>query len=366
MYTPTDYKLMLQAIEMAKSGMFTTAPNPNVGCVIAHDETVVGAGCHMRAGEPHAEVHALQQAGVRAQGATAYVTLEPCAHYGRTPPCSEALIRAGVSKVICAMEDPNPKVAGRGVKMLRDAGIDVQVGLMQQEAESLNRGFIKLMRTGLPFVQLKMAASLDGQTALSNGQSQWITSKESRRDVQAYRSKACAILSTSQTVLDDDASLAVRWDELPEHIQDKYPQSKLRQPLRLILDRQQRLRPELKLFKTGGDVLVVDQQADGLQVPYNSAGLLDLQATFEQVSKSHHINHIWVEAGATLARSLIQEGLIDEVILYLAPKIMGSDGRGLFGALGLEDMQDVLELDILDVRHIGPDLRVTATFRRQS
>ncbi len=199
-FSAIDYQMMSRAIELAKRGRFTTAPNPNVGCVITVNNEVVGEGYHKKAGEPHAEVHALRMAAERAKGATAYVTLEPCSHYGRTPPCAEGLIKAGVSKVICAMSDPNPQVAGRGFNMLREAGIEVSVGLLEQDARALNPGFLKKMETGMPFVQLKMAASLDGQTALSNGVSQWITGPEARQDVQAYRAQSGAILSTSKTV----------------------------------------------------------------------------------------------------------------------------------------------------------------------
>ncbi len=352
---------MLRAIELAKNGMYTTAPNPNVGCVIAHGDDVVGEGFHYRAGEPHAEVHALKAAGNKAKGATAYVTLEPCSHYGRTPPCSEALIKAGVSKVICAMKDPNPKVAGQSIKMLRDAGIEVLVGLMQPEAEMLNRGFIKLMKTGLPFVQLKMAASIDGQTALSNGESQWITSKLARSDVQLFRAKSCAVLSTSKTVTDDNASLNVRWTELPDCCQEKYHQAQLRQPVRVVLDKNQTLNPSLKLFNTDGEVIVVGNQAGQYAAKLNQDGQFDLAELFRSLATTHHINHLWVEAGATLASSLIKAGLVDELVLYLAPKIMGSDGKGLFGALGLQSMQDVINIEIKDVRRVGPDLRLIAT-----
>lgn len=363
-FSPLDFQMMSRAIQLAKGGIYTTAPNPNVGCVITRDGEIVGEGFHFKAGEPHAEVHALRMAGEKAEGATAYVTLEPCSHYGRTPPCAEGLINAKVAKVICAMQDPNPQVAGRGIQMLRDAGIEVQVGLLEADAYALNPAFIKRMKTGMPFVQLKMAASLDGQTALANGQSQWITSPQARQDVQKYRAQSGAILSTSKTVLDDNASLNVRWDDLPQSVQANYLQQDLRQPVRVILDRQQQLTPELKLFQSTGAKLIVSEQGDIAPI-LDSEQRIDLKATFAQLVSQHNVNHLWVEAGATLASSLIRADLVDELILYLAPKIMGSDGRGLLGALGLESMAEVIELDIQDVRQVGKDIRIVAKLLRK-
>lgn len=364
LFTPLDYQMMSRAIELAKGGIYTTAPNPNVGCVITRNGEIVGEGFHYRAGEPHAEVHAMRMAGEKTVGSTAYVTLEPCSHYGRTPPCAEGLIKAKVAKVICAMVDPNPQVAGRGIKMLRDAGIEVQIGLLEQDALALNPAFIKKMKTGMPFVQLKMAASIDGQTALANGESQWITSACARQDVQKYRALSGVILSTSQTVIEDNASLNVRWDDLPKSLQSRYPQSELRQPVRVILDRQNRLTPELKLFETDGERLVVSGSGD-IEPQLNDENQIDLQSTLKTLAQTHGVNHIWVEAGATLASSLLKEGLVDELIVYLAPKIMGSDGRGLLGALGLESMTDVIDLEFKDVRQVGKDIRIVATLKNK-
>lgn len=358
-FSAIDFQMMSRAISLAKRGIYTTAPNPNVGCVITRDGDIVGEGFHYRAGEPHAEVHALRMAGEQSIGATAYVTLEPCSHYGRTPPCAEGLIKAQVAKVICASQDPNPQVAGRGIKMLRDAGIDVEVGLLEQEALALNPGFIKRMKTGLPYVQLKMAASIDGQTALANGQSQWITSVQARQDVQQWRARSGAVLSTSKTVVEDNASLNVRWSELPEFVQQQYPETELRQPTRVILDRQERLTPNLKLYHTSGECLVVSAHGD-VTMELNDQQQIDLKTTLACLAQQHNINHLWVEAGATLASSLIREQLVDELVLYLAPKIMGSDSRGLLGAMGLESMTDVIELNINDVRQVGQDIRIVA------
>lgn len=363
-FTATDYQMMSRAIELAKGGIYTTAPNPNVGCVIAKNSDIVGEGCHFRAGEPHAEVHALRMAADQSIGATAYVTLEPCSHYGRTPPCAEGLIKARVAKVVCAMQDPNPQVAGRGIQMLRDAGIEVEVGLLEDQARALNPAFIKRMQTEMPFVQLKMAASLDGQTALANGQSQWITGAEARKDVQAFRARSGAILSTSQTVIDDDASLNVRWSELPKYVQAQYNPTDVRQPKRVILDRQNRLTSALKLFHTPGERVIVAPQGD-IFAPLNNDQRIDLNALFSTLATQHNINHLWVEVGATLASSLITADLVDELVLYLAPKIMGSDGRGLLGALGLEAMEQVIDLDIKDIRQVGKDIRIIATISQK-
>ncbi|GAB7218256.1 bifunctional diaminohydroxyphosphoribosylaminopyrimidine deaminase/5-amino-6-(5-phosphoribosylamino)uracil reductase RibD [Vibrio comitans] len=352
-----DHQMMAKAIKLAEKGRFTTHPNPNVGCVITQGEDIVGHGYHIRAGGPHAEVHALRMAGDKAKGATAYVTLEPCSHYGRTPPCAEGLIKAGVSRVVCAMQDPNPQVSGNGITMLKEAGIEVQVGLLESEAERINRPFLKKMRSGLPWVQLKMAASLDGKTALSNGQSQWITSSQARADVQLYRAQSGAILSSSKTVIDDNASLNVRFSELSEDIQSLYPEGEVRQPLRVILDRQQNLTPELRLFNTEGQVLVISEQENS-QEKY-----IDLPELLAKLAREHNINHIWVEAGATLAASFIEQQLVDELVVYLAPKIMGTDGRGLVNLLGLTHMDQTIDLNIEQLTQVGPDIKLVATFK---
>ncbi|MDA9557924.1 bifunctional diaminohydroxyphosphoribosylaminopyrimidine deaminase/5-amino-6-(5-phosphoribosylamino)uracil reductase RibD [Vibrio sp.] len=362
-----DSQMMARAITLAKKGMYTTAPNPNVGCVITKNNEIVGEGYHFKAGEPHAEVHALRMADKKAHGATAYVTLEPCSHYGRTPPCAEGLINAGVSKVICAMQDPNPQVSGRGIKMLQEAGIEVLVGLLESDADDLNPGFIKKMKTGMPFIQLKMGASLDGQTALSNGQSQWITSSESRKDVQRFRALSGSILSTSKTVIDDNASLNIRYNELPDHVRHVLPESQLRQPPRVILDRQGSLAEQstpLNLFQKGNPPVVVNIHGD--IAPTLHIEKIDLPSTLRKVSDQYNINHIWVEAGSTLASALIKAQLVDELVIYLAPKLMGSDGRGLIGALGLENMDEIFNMSFTDVRQIGQDIRVIAKIQYNS
>ncbi|WP_434359161.1 bifunctional diaminohydroxyphosphoribosylaminopyrimidine deaminase/5-amino-6-(5-phosphoribosylamino)uracil reductase RibD [Parasalinivibrio latis] len=366
-FSDFDNRMMRRALELAAGGRFTTAPNPNVGCVIAKGEKVIGEGFHFRAGEPHAEVHALRQAGDRAKGATAYVTLEPCSHYGRTPPCAEALINIGVSRVVCAMVDPNPQVAGRGIKMLEGAGIQVDVGLYGAEAEALNPGFIKKMRSGMPYVQLKLAASLDGRTALANGESKWITGPEARSDVQVFRAMSSAILSTSATVLADDPSLNVRWEQLPESVQKDYQKANLRQPVRVVIDSRNRVKPQHLLFSQPGKVILLRTQlgdeawgedVEQLIVPAKGAGV-DLAAALNLLAEKG-LHQIWVEAGATLAGALIEQKLVDEFILYQAPKLMGADSRSLVALSGITAMSDVPELDISDVTLVGRDIRIRA------
>ncbi|OCH12444.1 riboflavin biosynthesis protein RibD [Aliivibrio fischeri] len=371
-FTTQDHLMMQKAILLAKQGIYTTAPNPNVGCVLVKDGKIVGEGAHLKAGEPHAEVHALRQAGQEAQGATAYVTLEPCSHYGRTPPCAEGLIKAGVKKVICAMVDPNPQVAGRGLAMLNEAGIETASGLLEADARALNPHFLTRMETGKPFVQLKMAASLDGKTALKNGVSQWITSKEARQDVQRYRAQSGAILSTAKTVIDDNASLNVRWSDLPLSIQKNYQETTIRQPMRFILDRQHALTSDLKLFQASGEIATISPQETHsivakekhLQCRLSDDGQLDLKEVVNKISRDFNVNHIWVEAGATLAATMIKENLVDELIIYLAPKLMGADGRSIINLIGLETMSETIDLDIKDIRMVGKDIRITATIAR--
>lgn len=364
----TDERYMARALELARRGRFTTTPNPNVGCVIVRDGQIVGEGWHQRAGEPHAEVHALRMAGDRARGATAYVTLEPCSHHGRTPPCCDALIAAGVKRVVAAMQDPNPQVAGRGLHRLHQAGIEVSHGLMMQEAEALNRGFLKRMRTGFPWIQLKLGASLDGRTAMASGESQWITSSAARRDVQRLRAQSSAILSSSATVLADNPSLTVRWSELDSESQRLVDEAELRQPVRVIVDSQNRVTPHHKLIEQSGETWLMRQQVDGRHWPETVAQIpvplrdsqLDLVALM-MVLGQRQINSVWVEAGATLAGALIQAGLVDELIVYVAPKLLGNDARGLCQLAGLTQLADAPVFAFRDIRQVGDDVRLTLT-----
>ena len=365
-FSSLDTQLMAKALRLAQKGQFTTSPNPNVGCVLAdaHGQ-IVGQGWHQQAGTAHAEVHALAEAGAKAKGASAYVTLEPCSHTGRTSPCADALIEAGVSKVIVAMVDPNPLVAGKGLAKLAAAGIDVFDGLLQQQAEKLNRGFIKRMTQGTPWVTVKLASSLDGKTALANGQSQWITSAQARQDVQRHRAKSCAILSGSGTVLADDPALNVRYQETGLK-KDVLAPENLRQPLRVILDGRNQLHGAVRLFTLPGDILIINSRPNAdlpeavqqWQGPYQH-NQLDLQAVFKHLG-SLQLNHIWVEAGAKLAGALLQNTLIDELILYQAPKLLGDKGQNLFAIDELTNMQQAYQLDWQDIRQLGGDLKLTA------
>lgn len=369
MFSAFDHKMMSRAIALAKKGRFTTAPNPNVGCVIVNNGQIVGEGFHYRAGLPHAEVFALRAAGDKARGATAYVTLEPCSHYGRTPPCALALIEAGISRVVCAMVDPNPKVAGNGVTLLQNAGVTVEVGLLEQDARALNLGFIKAMQTGMPYVQLKMASSLDGRTALANGESKWITGPQARADVQKFRAQAGAILSTSATVIADDPSMNIRWQELPFYIQQQYPQSELRLPIRVIIDSQNRLSPDYQLFHLPGKTLLArceqgdevwpDSVTQLIISRTSDSSQLDLHELLQQLVKLG-IYHIWVETGAGLAGALVQNQLVDSFILYQAPKLMGAEARGVMNLPQLTAMDQVPNVSISDLRMVGNDIRITA------
>jgi len=360
-----DEKYMARAFELARLGRFTTTPNPNVGCVIVRDGEIVGEGYHIKAGGPHAEVHALRMAGEKAKGATAYVTLEPCSHHGRTPPCADALIAAGVARVVASMQDPNPEVAGRGLYRLQQTGIEVSHGLMHSEAEAINLGFLKRMRTGFPYVQLKMAASLDGRTAMESGESQWITSAAARADVQRFRAQSSAILSSRATVLADDPSLNVRWDELDSDTQRIYPQESLRQPLRIVIDSQNRVTPQHKLVNQPGDTWLARLAADGQSWPESTEqwvvpgrdNRVDLVLLMMQLAK-RQINSVWVEAGAELAGALLQAGLVDELIVYMAPKLLGENGRALCVLPGLQSLSDAPQFTLSDVRQVGADLRL--------
>jgi len=377
-FSVEDHQYMARALQLAARGIYTTSPNPNVGCVLVAQGHIVGEGYHHRAGGPHAEVHALRMAGEKARGATAYVTLEPCSHFGRTPPCANALIEAGVSRVVAAMVDPNPQVAGRGLRRLADVGIETASGLMQAEAEALNRGFLQRMRTGRPYVRVKLAASLDGKTALANGESQWITSPAARADVQRWRAASSAILTGAATVVRDNPSLNVRWSDLPESVRADYPEAELRQPVRIVIDSQRRLSREARLFQLpgavwlartdpavpGGDPLGQIPDTELLFTPADPQGKVQLPLLLQHLA-ARNINDLWVEAGATLAGALLQAGLVDELIVYLAPKLMGHDAQSLIRLPEFHHMTDVLHWQWHDVRPVGDDFRLILRPRKE-
>ncbi|BDQ65218.1 bifunctional diaminohydroxyphosphoribosylaminopyrimidine deaminase/5-amino-6-(5-phosphoribosylamino)uracil reductase RibD [Shewanella xiamenensis] len=363
-----DNQMMSRAIQLARKGFYTTRPNPSVGCVIVKDNQIVGEGYHQKAGEPHAEVHALRMAGELARGATAYVTLEPCSHYGRTPPCALALINIGVKRVVVAVEDPNPQVGGRGIQMLRDAGIQVDVGLHRDEAYALNLGFMKRMESGLPWVTVKLAASLDGKTALSNGVSKWITGPEARRDVQRLRLRACALVTGIETVLADDPSLNVRYSELGS-LNSLLSEAQILQPLRVILDSRCRMPIKAALLAIESPILLVSTEpyspAFMAQLPSHVTclqlpaidGRISLPTLLSYLGKN--CNQVLIEAGATLAGAFIGAGLADELVLYQAMKILGAQGRNLLELPDYQMMADIPTLKLVDERKVGADKRFT-------
>ena len=358
MPSAADHEFMARALRLAELGLYSSTPNPRVGCVIVKDGVVVGEGWHRRAGEAHAEIHALQAAGDQARGATAYVTLEPCSHHGRTPPCADALIAAGVSRVVAAMQDPNPQVSGRGLALLRNAGIVTDCGVLGSEAQELNIGFVSRMTRGRPWLRLKLATSLDGKTALENGASQWITGPEARQDGHRFRARACAILSGIGTVRDDDPLLNVRGVETE------------RQPLKVVLDSRLELPLNAKLLE-GGGVLVAcaiddaarsaalrQRGAEVLCLP-NPEGKVDLPELMMELGR-RGINEVHVEGGSRLNGALLVAGLVDEFLIYLAPCLIGHAARGIFDMLALESLADKAQLSISDLRMLGPDVRILA------
>jgi diaminohydroxyphosphoribosylaminopyrimidine deaminase/5-amino-6-(5-phosphoribosylamino)uracil reductase len=371
-FSKSDHQFMQRAVELASLGRFTTPPNPNVGCVIVYEGQVIGEGYHRQAGGPHAEVFALRQAGSAAKGATAYVTLEPCSHFGRTPPCADALIAAGLARVVVAMQDPNPKVAGTGVARLRAAGIQVDVGLCQLQAEALNPGFLHKMRTQLPYVRLKLACSTDGKVALANGESQWLTGEVAREDVQLWRAQSCAILSTAETVKTDKARLNVRSATVTP-----LENGVIRQPLRVILDRRCRLTGREPLFQQGGDILLCHAgpaeewpelapaavaNVTRLRLGLDAVGQFDLNELLHTLANGQ-INMLWVEAGSTLATSFWRQNLLDELVLYQAPMLLGADAQPMLQAGGLTQLAQAPRWQWQDVRQMGDDLRLTALLK---
>jgi diaminohydroxyphosphoribosylaminopyrimidine deaminase/5-amino-6-(5-phosphoribosylamino)uracil reductase len=360
---------MARAIQLARRGLYTTDPNPRVGCVLVRDGAVVGEGFHRRAGEPHAERNAIDAAGELARGATAYVTLEPCCHHGRTPPCTDALLESGIARVLIGMEDPNPLVSGRGISRLRAAGVAVETGVLEQAARALNPGFDKRMRGGLPYVRCKLAASLDGRTAMASGESRWITSADARRDVHRLRARSSAVITGIGTVLADDPSMNVRLG--PEEFPSLWPEEPPRQPLRVVVDSALRMPAGARMLQLPGATLIATCEdspraiaranAAGAEVqvfPKDPSGRVDLHILLCYLAE-REINEVLIEAGPTLAGAAMQAGVVDELRVYLAPHLMGAAARGLFELPGLERMEQRIPLRLGDVRRIGRDLRLT-------
>ncbi len=393
MFSKQDHHYMALAIKLAKQGHYTTSPNPRVGCVLVScvddKEQIIGRGYHQKAGQGHAEVNALLAARSNypqlIKGATAYVTLEPCSHFGRTPPCAQGLIDAGIKRVVAAMVDPNPEVSGRGLNMLEKAGIQVEQGLLENAAKALNLGFIKVMTQALPYVRVKLAASLDGKTAMKSGESKWITSSDARRDVQRLRAQSCAIIAGADSVLTDNAKMTVRWSELGA-LKKHYAEHDVRQPIRVVIDSQNRLTPDLAFFEQHSEILLIRNKAlsDNLidttlekspqwphfveQVPLpcienaQGKGKIDLKSLLSLLAK-RGLNDVLVESGATLAGAFIEQDLVDELILFQAPKLMGGDGKSVVTMASITKLSQAKSLAITDVCMVGCDLRITAQLK---
>jgi len=365
MFSVDDYRYMNRALRLAEQGLYTADPNPRVGCVIVAGGEIVGQGWHRAAGEPHAEVHALQQAGEKTNGATAYVTLEPCSHHGRTPPCADALIAAGVARVVVAMQDPNPKVAGQGLERFKAAGIEVVVGLMQQQSEQLNPGFISRFNHGRPYVRCKLAMSLDGRTAMASGESKWISSEASRLDVQRLRARSSVIVTGIGTVLADDPRMNARVG------------FELKQPDRVVLDTNLRMPVDAAMLSLPGISWLANDSRDqctrsGLEQSgarmldvTSDNGHIDLTALLSAL-KDLDYNEVLVEAGPSLSGAFMQAGLIDELIVYMAPHLMGHGGNALLHLPGIEAMQDRIALQMTELRQVGDDLRLSYKLATQA
>jgi len=368
-FSASDEQFMAQAIALASQGEYSAKPNPCVGCVVVNNNQVVGQGWHRKAGEPHAEVHALAEAAEKARGATAYVTLEPCSHHGRTPPCANALLDAGVARVVVAMQDPNPLVSGQGVARLREAGLDVSVGLLQSQAEELNKAFCHKMISGEPLIIGKVAMSLDAKTAMASGESQWITGAESRQDVHRLRARSDLVLTGIATVLADDPQLTARDGLAGLQVE----------PARIVvLDSRLKVPLDAAMFSTGVEVTVLttrihDEKAQALNdvgcqvvvLPSDDQGRVDLLAVKEWLGKQA-INSVMLEAGAVLNGALLKAGLLDELVVYMAPSVLGVDARSAFDIEGIDRLADKVELALLTVDVLGQDIKLKYKIKRES
>ncbi len=391
MFSEQDHYYMALAIKLAQKGHYTTSPNPRVGCVLVSsnhgEELIIGTGFHQKAGQGHAEVNALLDANDKyphlVKGATAYVTLEPCSHFGKTPPCAQGLIDADVKRVVSAMVDPNPEVSGRGLKMLKQAGIQAEYGLLEAEAKELNPGFIKIMTQALPHVRVKLAASLDGKTAMQSGESKWITSSDARCDVQKLRAQSCAVIAGADSIITDNAKMTVRWSELGQ-LKESYQEKHVRQPVRVVIDSQNRLTPDLDFFSQESAVILVRgklaevgleniQQwphfVEQVQLPLVKVSSgdekIDLTSLLTLLAQ-RGLNDILIESGAHLAGAFIEQNLADELILYQAPKLMGGDGKNLLEMPNINTLAQAKSLLVTDIRQLGCDIRITASLEKIS
>lgn len=369
MTVPQDHEFMAEALRLAEKGLYTTHPNPRVGSVVVNDGRIVGRGFHRRAGEPHAEVMAIREAGAAARGATCYVTLEPCSHHGRTPPCADALIEAGVARVVASMQDPNPEVSGQGIERLREAGIAVDVGVLEAQARALNPGYVRRISGGLPYVRCKLAMSLDGRAAMRDGTSKWITSELARRDAQFLRARSDAILTGSGTTRFDDPSLNVRLK--PGDFPCELSEDEVPQPLRVVLDSNLRMSTDARMLALPGKTVILCTRYDPSRAgKLERAGgqVIEIQDTDGRIFLrdalvylgDRDVNEVLIEAGPTVAGQALKEGVIDEIVIYVAPHLMGDDARGLFHLPWIRKMEDRIPLEIREMRQIGDDLRITA------
>ena len=363
-----DQYYMAKALRLAKKGLWTTDPNPRVGCVIVHDGKIVGEGWHQEAGEPHAEINALSQAKDKAKGSTCYVTLEPCCHHGRTPPCTDALIKAGVARVVVAMTDPNPLVSSKGIEQLLKAGIIVNTGILAKDAEQLNPGFLTRMRYSRPYIRCKLGMSLDGRTAMASTESQWITSQDARREVQCLRARSSAIMTGAGTVLADNPRLTVREEEL--HCQSN-SNIEVKQPLRVVVDTHLSMQPDAIMLGLPGQTIIftasksesvksILEKTGAHVINLAERGVVDLSAACQLLAEQYEANELQIEAGATLSGAMLRAGLVDELIIYMAPMLMGNKARGLFNLPEIERLNQHIPLNIADIRAVGRDWRITA------
>ncbi len=363
-----DQYYMARALRLAKKGLWTTDPNPRVGCIIVLDGNIVGEGWHQEAGESHAEINALNQAKEKAKGATCYVTLEPCCHHGRTPPCTDALIKFGIARVVVAMTDPNPLVSSKGIEQLLKAGIIVNTGILTKDAEQLNPGFLTRMRYNRPYIRCKLGMSLDGRTAMASTESQWITSQDARREVQCLRARSSAIMTGSGTVLADNPRLTVREEELHYQLQSEI---KVKQPLRVVIDTHLSMQPDaIMLGLTGQTIIFTASKSESVKsilektgahvINLAERGMVDLPAACQLLAEQYEVNELQIEAGATLSGAMLRAGLVDELIIYMAPMLMGNKARGLFNLPEIEHLNQHIPLNIADIRAVGRDWRITA------